>query len=220
MGREAPSLYDYMVGVKKMGVSMFPEEIKTNRLILERLSHENVDLNTYYQACSVDEPGIDEVVEYIPGFEPHRTPKQTKDFVDHAEEEWKAGEKAEYIIRPQKGESRAGDIAGGARLSIEWEKQMADLGIWLRKPFWGRGYSEERAAALMNMAFNELDLELVQAVCVNGNEKSKQAVEKYITSYGGTYEGLLRNWMVDGNGHPLDCHRFTISKKEYNETVD
>lgn len=198
---------------------MFPEEIKTNRLILERLSHENIDLNTYYQACSVNEPGINEVVEYIPGFGPHRTPKQTKDFVDHAEEKWKAGEKAEYIIRPQEGEPRVGDIAGGARLSIEWEKQMADLGIWLRKPFWGQGYSEERATALMDMAFNHLDLKLVQAICIKGNKKSKQAIEKYVEKSGGVYEGLLRNWMVANNGTPIDCHRYTISKEEYNRSL-
>lgn len=195
---------------------MFPEEIQTSRLTLQRLSTNNVDLKRYHQVCSVNEPEIEKVTKHIPGFDPHRTLKQTKEFIEHAEEKWESGEKAEYIIRPQESEPNGGEIAGGARLSVKWEKQVGDLGIWLRKPFWGRGYSSERAVALMDMAFNQLNLQVVQAICVNDNKKSKKAVEKYMQNQGGKHEGVLRNWMVDSDGTPLDCHRFTITKEEFN----
>lgn len=196
---------------------MFPRELETDRLLLERLSHETIDLESYYRACSVHEPGIEGVVEYVPGFEPHRHPKETRDFVDRAERQWDDGERAEYIVWPREGEPGAGNIAGGTRLDVDWDKRTADLGIWLRTEFWGRGYAGERARAFLEVAFERLDLELVQAVCLDGNERSRRAIEKYVAEFGGTYEGRLRNWMVDSDGAPVDCHRYTISADEYLE---
>jgi len=53
----------------------------------------------------------------------------------------------------------AGEIAGFGGFSVDWEKRTAVLGTWLRKRFWGRGYSGERAAALVEVAFENLDLD-------------------------------------------------------------
>jgi hypothetical protein len=67
-------------------------------------------------------------------------------------------------------------------------------------------------------AFRTAD-ELVVAAHVDGNEKSRRAIEKYVERYNGQYEGLLRNWL------PLtdtvaDVHRFTISREEYFDATD
>lgn len=126
---------------------------------------------------------------------PHETLKETYDYVNKAERLWDGAEGAKYVIRPKEGEDGAGDIAGTTGLYPHWEKRSANLGILLDKRFWGRGYAGERADALLSVAFDRLDLELIVASHVDGNEKSRRAIEKYVERYGGQYDGLLRNWL-------------------------
>ena len=53
-----------------------------------------------------------------------------------------------------------------------------ELGYWLGKPFWGRGYMPEAAAALMQYAFETLGMETIWCGYYNGNSKSKRVQEK------------------------------------------
>ena len=38
--------------------------------------------------------------------------------------------------------------------AFDWNRRTATLGTWLRKPFWGQGYSGERAARMLELAFD------------------------------------------------------------------
>ena len=78
----------------------------------------------------------------------------------------------------------------------------------------GRGYAGERADALVSLAFDRLDLEMVAAGHTDANDPSKKAISKYVDRYGGRYEGVLRNWVVLDD-EPRDLHRYTISADEY-----
>ncbi|QRV15665.1 GNAT family N-acetyltransferase [Haloterrigena salifodinae] len=196
---------------------MFPERIKTERLHLERISHDTVDVFSLYEFYSTGDDTT-EMFEYWDS-NPHETVKETYDYVDEAEQLWNEGEGAKYVIRPLKGEDGGEIIAGTTGLYPNWEKRSANLGIILDKRFWGRGYSGERADAILSVAFDRLGLELVVAAHVDKNEKSQRAIEKYVERYDGQYEGLLRNW------HPqddtvADVHRYTISREEYFEASD
>lgn len=195
--------------------SLFPERIETDRLVLEQLCHEKVDLFEYYHHLSECEEDIEEVLEYIAGFDPHQTPKETKEFIDDAEDSWDKDEMAWYVIRPKEAEDGAGEIAGGALLEVDWDRRAGTLGIWLRKPFWGRGYAGERASALLDVTFNQLDLEIAKITCEIDNEKSRKAIEKYIEEYGGQYDGVLRHYAVDTDGNPIDYHNYSILREQY-----
>jgi RimJ/RimL family protein N-acetyltransferase len=196
---------------------MFPERIETERLHLERISHDTVDVFVLHEFYSNGDETA-EMFEYWDS-SPHGTVKETYDYVDEAEQLWNDGEATKYVIRPKEGEDGAGAIAGTTGLYPDWEKQSASLGIILDKRFWGRGYSGERADAILSVAFDRLGLELVVAAHVDGNEKSRRAIERYVERYDSQYEGLLRNW------HPqadtvADVHRYTISREEYFEASD
>lgn len=197
---------------------MFPERIETDRLVLEALSRENVDLFEFYGLCSVDAPHIDEVTEHL-SWDPHRTPNETREFVDAMEENRAKGAGAEYVVRPAAGEDGAGEIAGATGLNVDWDRRTATLGMWLRKRFWGRGYSGERAAALFEVAFERLDLEVVAVEHLDGNEQSKRAIEKYVERFGGQYDGLLRNWQPDGD-EVQDSHRYTVRREQWKQNRD
>ncbi|GAB3681108.1 hypothetical protein GCM10028857_04810 [Salinarchaeum chitinilyticum] len=192
---------------------LFPQRVETKRLVLEPM-HE-VDVHRLYEICGNDE-AIDRVTEYMP-WNPHDTPKETAEFLEQQAERWEDGDTAGYVIRPADGEDGAGEIAGSTALHVDWDKRLGTIGLWLRKRFWGRGYSGERAGALLTVAFDHLDLEVVAVTHMAGNENSKRAIEKYVERFGGRHEGLLRNFEpadIDTGG-AVDAHRYTISAEEF-----
>ncbi|WP_290813205.1 GNAT family N-acetyltransferase [Halovivax sp.] len=196
---------------------MFPERIETERLRFDRISRDTVDVFELHELYA-DGDDAAELFEYWDS-PPHATVKETDDYVDEAEKLWDDAEGAKYVIRPTEGEDGAGVIAGTTGLYPDWEKRSANLGILLDERFWGRGYSGERADAMLAVAFDRLDLELVVAAHIDGNEKSRRAIEKYVDRYGGRYEGLLGNWLPVADT-VVDVHRFTISRDAYVETTE
>ena len=192
---------------------LIPSTIETDRLRLEVVQPETVDVRTLYEVCSAAE--MEAVTEYMP-WESHETPNETLEFVEDVAERYESNDGASYMVRPREGEPGAGEIAGTAGFGIEWEKRTLGMGVWLRKPFWGRGYSGERAAAFLALAFDRLDLDLVATVAHEDNDRSLRAIEKYVDRYGGRCEGLLRNYHRM-NDEPADCYRYSISRSEWEE---
>jgi predicted acetyltransferase len=121
--------------------------------------------------------------------------------------------------RPRAEGEDANELVGTTNLHFDWERRSAELGIWLRKPFWGRGYSGERAAAMLELGFDRLDLELVGASHQDGNEPSRRAIEKYVERFGGQYDGLLRNFVPKGD-EVRDLHRYTVTQEQYRDAVE
>lgn len=197
--------------------TMFPEHIETDRLHLERISHDSVDVLALHELYS-DGEGTEEMFEYWDS-SPHETVKETYDYVDEAERLWDEKKGAKYVIRLKEGEDGTGAIAGTTGLYPDWEKRSASLGILLDTRFWGRGYSGERADAILAVAFDQLDLELVSASYIDGNERSRRAITKYVERYNGQYDGLLRNWLPMPET-VADVHRHTICRKEYFEAAE
>ncbi|WP_435176585.1 GNAT family N-acetyltransferase [Halorussus sp. AFM4] len=192
---------------------MFPETFETDRLRFERLRRDAVDAREFYEVSSRRNSTIAEETRYLP-WNPTATVKEAADRLEEFERQWADRERAEWIVRPKEGEDGAGEIAGTAGLLCRWEKDLGVPAIWLRKPFWGRGYSGERADALLEIAFDRLDFGVVAVPLHADNEKSYRAVEKYVERHGGRYEGLLRNH-AGRYDDPADHHRFSISREEY-----
>lgn len=192
---------------------MFPETFETDRLRFERLCRDTVDAFELYELTSHRNPTIAEETRYLP-WNPTTTVKEAADRLDEFERQWADRERAEWVIIPKEGEDQAGEIAGTAGLLCQWKKDLGMPAIWLRKPFWGRGYSGERADALLEIAFDRLDFGMVAVPLHGDNEKSYRAVEKYVERHGGRYEGLLRNH-AGRYDEPADHHRFSISHDEY-----
>jgi RimJ/RimL family protein N-acetyltransferase len=196
----------------------FPETIETERLELRRLSTETVDIFEYHALCSHQEPAIEEVTAYLP-WDVHETVKETADYLAELESKWESGTRAEYVLRPKPGAPGAGEIIGSGGLIVDWERKTGFPAIWLRKQFWGHGYSGERAGAMLELAFERLRLDLVAVPVQDGNEKSRRSVEDYVDSYGGQYDGLVRNSTVRPDGTIVDHHRYTITREQYLEST-
>lgn len=194
-----------------MITELVPKEIETERLELVVPTDGRFDLESLYQTYSG--PNMDEVTRYLK-WNPHATPKETADLVSEFAEKRQNLEEVQYIIMPSEPDSENA-IAGVTRVQMDWPRRSANLSYWLKKRFWGRGYSAEMVEALIELAFENLHLELVIAGHVEGNNKSKKAIEKYISSFGGQYDGVIRNGVPLAEG-VRNLHRYTISKDQYN----
>ena len=65
-----------------------------------------------------------------------------------------------------------------------------ELGFWIGKPFWGRGYIPEAAAELIRRGFEELGMNKIWCGYYNGNIKSKRTQEKLKFVFHHTYNEI------------------------------
>ncbi|WP_227380092.1 GNAT family N-acetyltransferase [Haladaptatus halobius] len=187
--------------------------METTRLRFERLCKDTDSIRTLYTHLAQGE-NIEEATEYVL-WSPHTSLHETQSLLKEAGEQWRNGDAANYIVRPQPGEDRAGEFAGKTELAIDWSRRAGELAVYLRKPFWGREYADDCFHALSELAFQHLDLEVVEAECAVENERSRRSIEKFIEAHGGDYAGVLRNWRIPDGGEPLDSHHFSITQEQY-----
>ena len=192
--------------------SMFPGMFSTSRLSFERFCRRNISAKEVYDVISTDSPTIVEETKYLP-WNPARTVHEAEERIDNFQTQWEDRSRAEWLIREEDGTDELPFI-GSTGIICQWEKDLALFAIWLRKPYWGQGYSGERADALLKIAFELLDFDVVGIPLHSENTKSYNAVGKYVERHGGRYEGVLRNH-AGRYEEPADHHRFTISQKEY-----
>lgn len=73
---------------------------------------------------------------------------------------------------------------GAIELKLQGHTDMTEredeceLGYWLGKPFWGRGYVPEAANELIRHAFEDLNMQTIWCGYYDGNIKSKRVQEK------------------------------------------
>lgn len=81
-------------------------------------------------------------------------------------------------------EKENGISIGAVSLKLKGQTDMTDredeceLGYWLGKPFWGRGYMPEAAERVLRHAFEDLGMRAVWCGYYEGNLKSKRVQEK------------------------------------------
>lgn len=194
--------------------NLFPERIETNRLVFERLNHDNVDLFEFYEFVTHDDWQGD-ATEHMPWFRFQRL-DQVTGFIDRAEENWTNHDGARYLLRSKEEDN---EIVGTTAYGPEWEERRAGSGIVLSKRYWGREYGLERASAFVELTFEKYDLDAYYTTCAADNEPSRRMIEKYVEKYGGRHEGLLRQHSPRPNGEVTDQHRFTILRSEYEEAT-
>lgn len=68
------------------------------------------------------------------------------------------------------------DLVGGAGLTPA--EAGFELGYWIGRSFWGRGYATEAASALVDLGFAALSLEEVTALVFGENPASVRVLEK------------------------------------------
>ena len=93
---------------------------------------------------------------------------------------------------------------------IDWKNKNAELGYWLGKKYWGRGYTTEAVKLILRFAFEKLKLHRVYAHLFEENIASRRVLEKT----GFRLEGTTRESRYRYNKWHNEL-RFGILKQEY-----
>ncbi|WP_089784782.1 GNAT family N-acetyltransferase [Natronobacterium haloterrestre] len=186
---------------------MFPELLETDSLVLERFCRDRVNVTELYDLFREAREDVADVFEYVPQ-EPYATVKEVHDQLTDAEAEWDDRESAQYAVYADD------ELAGYTGLFPEWNRHTGRIGFILGKPYWGNGYAGDCATAMTELAFDRLGLETVAIGYEDGNKRSERAIEKFVESAGGQYDGRLRNWTPIGD-RIADHHRYTVTREEF-----
>lgn len=141
--------------------------IETERLILRKWEESDAD--------SLYEYAKDPAVGPNAGWPPHKNIEESLNVIKTV------FNGAECYAICQKGNNIA---IGAVELKLNGHTDMTkrddecELGYWIGKPFWGRGYMPEAAAALIKRGFEELGMTTIWCGYYDGNHKSKRVQEK------------------------------------------
>ncbi|MEJ2503343.1 MAG: GNAT family N-acetyltransferase [Gemmatimonadota bacterium] len=100
-------------------------------------------------------------------------------------------------------------VVGAVGLILELEHARAELGYWLGRPYWGRGYATEAARAVVWWGFETFDLHRVHASHFPRNPASGRVLRKL----GMRHEGRLREHVLKW-GEYLDLERYGMLRDD------
>jgi RimJ/RimL family protein N-acetyltransferase len=79
-------------------------------------------------------------------------------------------------------------LVGAVGLTITKRFSRAELGYWVGKPFWGKGFATEASRAVLKYGFEGLQLNKIYATHMTRNPASGKVMQKI----GMDQEGLLK----------------------------
>jgi ribosomal-protein-alanine N-acetyltransferase len=128
-------------------------------------------------------------------------------YADGVAEAWIAGRRAAYEGGAEASFAIAriddGALVGAIALALEPQCASARLGYWLGRPYWGRGYASEAAAAVVAHGFETLGLERIWAPRFRGNAAAARVLEKV----GLAHEGSRRRFVPErGRAECVEQH--------------
>jgi RimJ/RimL family protein N-acetyltransferase len=101
-------------------------------------------------------------------------------------------------------------LMGAIGFNLEPKHRRAELGYWLGKPFWNRGFATEAGWELVRWAFQELEYQRVYAHHYARNPASGRVLEKI----GMKPEGVQRRHVLKW-GEFLDVVNYGIPRDEF-----
>jgi len=106
--------------------------------------------------------------------------------------------------------SETNQLTGAISLILAPEHDRAEMGYWIGKSYWGKGYCTEAARRLIKYGFEELKLNRIFAHFMTGNPASGRVMEKAGMIYEGHLRQHVKKWDV-----VQDLKIYAILKDEY-----
>ena len=141
--------------------------LETDRLVLRPWDESDAE--------SLYEYAKDPAIGPIAGWPPHKSVEESREIIRTV------FNGAECYAICEKGSSEA---IGAMELKLKGHTDMTEkddeceLGYWLGKKFWGRGYMPEAVKELLRRGFEDLGMTTIWCGYYDGNEKSKRVQEK------------------------------------------
>ena len=146
--------------------------LETERLIVRKWTDADAESLFHYAK--------DPAVGPAAGWQPHQSVEESRNVIRNLLNG------AECYAICEKGSDEA---IGSIELRLNGHTDMTDrddeceLGYWLGKPFWGRGYMPEAAKEILRHGFEDLGMNVIWCGYYDGNQKSKRVQEKLGFTY-------------------------------------
>ena len=107
----------------------------------------------------------------------------------------------------------SGELLGAIGLEITAAHERAEIGYWIGKPHWGKGYCTEAAIAVLQHGFDSLGLERIFATHYRKNPASGRVMQKAGMKYEGRLRHHIKKW---GEFEDLEMYSILRSNTERN----
>ena len=143
---------------------MLIEALKTERLIIKSPEiDDKVELTQLINDYAV--------VQWLSNMPfPYRL-EDAEEFIERSQEKVLKQKIKTYMIFHNK------KMIGGIELR-DFNEHSCELGYWLGKKYWGKGFATEAVGRILELGFSELNLSNIYAAYKIGNEASKKVLEK------------------------------------------
>jgi [ribosomal protein S5]-alanine N-acetyltransferase len=163
--------------------SMQQPELTTDRLLLRSL--------TQTDAPQVQQLAGDEAIAATALNIPHP-------FEDGMAEAWIATHESDYTVGKAANWAivlkQTQRLIGAVGLSLSAANAHAELGYWIGKPYWGKGYASEAAQAVIKFGFETLTLHRIYATCLGRNPASGRVLQKLGMIHEGSQKQHVYHW--------------------------
>jgi len=102
-----------------------------------------------------------------------------------------------------------GVLIGGCGVHLK-DDGMFEIGYWLGKPYWGRGYASEAARRLAGFAFAELKAPVLKARYFHDNPASGHVLKKL-----GAVPAGAEHVDCLARGHAVYCHKVVVDRENF-----
>lgn len=120
-----------------------------------------------------------------------------------------------YAVCRQEDDTAIGSIELIMDTRLARNAHECELGFWLGKPFWGRGYIPEASAALLRRAFTELGMTAVWCAYFAGNSRSRRVQEKL----GFVPERIISGMEIKQLNETRVCYVNLLTKEDWEKSV-
>lgn len=101
-------------------------------------------------------------------------------------------------------------LLGTISLTIDGRHRHAEMGFWIGKPYWGKGFCTEAAREMLRYGFEQQDLNRIYASHLTRNPASGRVMQKI----GMNYEGCLRQHFLKWDQFE-DVEMYAILKGDF-----
>lgn len=101
-------------------------------------------------------------------------------------------------------------LIGTMTIRVDKLHNKGELGYWIGKAYWGKGYATEAAKRVIDFGFKELNLNRIWAPIMSKNKASSKVLKKV----GLIYEGTLKQDVLRWNQYE-DVDVYGLIKSDY-----
>jgi len=151
-------------------------------------------------------PGAGEISETTANIPHPYEDGMAEEFIRPHVDNYAAGTQAVFAITLRE----TGELIGAIGLVIKPQDENAEMGYWLGKEYWNRGYVTEAAREVVKFGFKELNLHRIHAHYFSRNIASGKIMQKIGMKHEGHSRDFLKKW---GKFESID--RYAILKDEF-----